>query len=107
MRFEFATAARIIFGPGTVGEVAPAAREMGKSALLVTGRGADRAGALIRSLTAASVECVPFAAAGEPTVDLVRLGARTARQERCDLVIAFGGGSPIDAGKAIAALAAN
>lgn len=107
MRFEFATAARIVFGPGTVGEVAPAAREMGKRALLVTGRGADRAGALIRSLTAASVECVPFAVAGEPTVDLVRLGARTARQERCDLVIAFGGGSPIDAGKAIAALAAN
>ena len=107
MRFEFATAARIVFGPGTLGEVAPAAREMGKRALLVTGRGADRAGALMRSLTASSVECVPFAVAGEPTVDLVRLGARTVRQERCDLVIAFGGGSPIDAGKAIAALAAN
>ena len=107
MRFEFATATRIVFGPGTVGEVAPAAREMGQRALLVTGRGADRAGALIRSLTASGVEYVPFAAVGEPTVDLVRLGARTARQERCDLVIAFGGGSPIDAGKAIAALASN
>jgi alcohol dehydrogenase class IV len=107
MRFEFATAARIIFGPGTAGEVAPAAREMGRRALLVTGRGTERAGALTRSLTASSLECVPFAAAGEPTVDLVRLGARTARRERCDLVIAFGGGSPIDAGKAIAALAAN
>jgi alcohol dehydrogenase class IV len=107
MRFEFATAARIVFGPGTVGEVAPAAKAMGQRALLVTGRGAVRAAALIRSLTASSLECVPFAAAGEPTVDLVRLGARTARQERCDIVIAFGGGSPIDAGKAIAALAAN
>jgi alcohol dehydrogenase class IV len=107
MRFEFATAARIVFGPGTVMEVAPAAREMGKRALLVTGRAAERAGALIRSLTASGVECVPFSAAGEPTVDLVRLGARTARREHCDLVIAFGGGSPIDAGKAIAALASN
>src|SRR5450759_1521275 len=107
MRFEFATAARIIFGPGTVGEVAPAAREMGQRALLVTGRGAGRASALIRALRASGVECVPFAAKGEPTVDLVRLGARAAREERCDLVIAFGGGSAIDAGKAIAALAAN
>ena len=51
MRFEFATAARIIFGPGTVAEVAPAAREMGRRALLVTGRGAGRAADLIRSLT--------------------------------------------------------
>jgi alcohol dehydrogenase class IV len=107
MRFEFATAGRIIFGPGTLGEVAPAAKGMGQRALLVTGRGADRAGPLMRFLTASNLECVPFAVAGEPTVDLVRLGARTARQERCDLVIAFGGGSPIDAGKAIAALAAN
>jgi alcohol dehydrogenase class IV len=107
MRFEFATAARIVFGPGTAGEVAPAAREMGKRALLVTGRGAGRASALIRALTASSVECVPFTATGEPTVDLVRVGARAAREERCDLVIAFGGGSAIDAGKAIAALAAN
>jgi alcohol dehydrogenase class IV len=107
MRFEFATAARIVFGPGTAGEVAPAAREMGKRALIVTGRGAGRASALIRALMASSVECIAFAAKGEPTVDLVRLGARAAREERCDLVIAFGGGSAIDAGKAIAALAAN
>ena len=107
MRFEFATAARIVFGPGTAGEVAPAAREMGKRALIVTGRGAGRASALISSLRTSSVECVPFIVAGEPTVDLVRLGARSAREERCDLVIAFGGGSAIDAGKAIAALAAN
>ena len=37
MRFEFATATRIVFGPGTLREVAPAAREMGARALLVTG----------------------------------------------------------------------
>ena len=41
MRFEFATAARILFGAGTVREVAPAAREMGRRALLVTGRSAE------------------------------------------------------------------
>ncbi|HTU48916.1 MAG TPA: iron-containing alcohol dehydrogenase, partial [Bryobacteraceae bacterium] len=43
---------------------------------------------------------------GEPTVEMVRQGAQAAR-EGCDLVIGFGGGSAIDAAKAIAALATN
>jgi len=107
MRFEFATATRIVFGPGTVGEVAPAAKEMGKRALVVTGRTAERASILRDSLKASGVDWVSFPVGGEPTVDMVRTGAKLACQEGCDLVIAFGGGSPIDAGKAIAAIAAN
>lgn len=99
MRFEFATATRIVFGPGTVREVPAAAREMGRRALLVTRRSADVQGA--------GLEGVPFAIHGEPTVDLVRQGMQRAREEACDLVIALGGGSAIDAGKAIAALLAN
>ena len=97
MRFEFATATRIIFGPGTVAEVAPAARAMGSRALLVTGRSPRLAG----------LEGVPFPVTGEPTVDAVREGVRLLRAERCDLVISVGGGSAIDAGKAIAILTTN
>lgn len=107
MRFEFATATHIVFGPGTLAEVAPAARSMGRRALLVTGRTAGRASPLVASLRTAGVGCVLFPVAGEPTVDLVRQGVQVAREKRCDLVIALGGGSPMDAGKAIAALAAN
>ena len=44
---------------------------------------------------------------GEPTVDLVREGARRAQDAACDVVISIGGGSAIDAGKAIAAIATN
>ena len=47
------------------------------------------------------------ASPGEPTVELVRQGAELARDERCDVVIAMGGGSAIDAGKALAAMLAN
>ncbi len=44
---------------------------------------------------------------GEPTVDLVREGARRVRQDACDVILSLGGGSAIDAGKAIAIVAAN
>jgi alcohol dehydrogenase class IV len=44
---------------------------------------------------------------GEPTVDLIREGARHAQAAACDVVISIGGGSVIDAGKAIAIIATN
>jgi alcohol dehydrogenase class IV len=107
MRFEFATATRIVFGVGTVREVAPAVREMGRRALVVIGRSPQRAAALVAWLEAAGVACYRFAVAGEPTLELVRQGVELARQEQCALVIGFGGGSAIDAGKAMAALLTN
>ena len=48
-----------------------------------------------------------FRVASEPTVSLVEQGTAHARAERCDVVVALGGGSVIDAGKAIAALITN
>jgi alcohol dehydrogenase class IV len=107
MRFEFATAARILFGEGTAAEVVPAALTMGRRALVVTGASAERVGALVASLEAASVACVRVVAAGEPTIDFIRDAADRARRDRCDLVIAMGGGSAIDAGKALAAMLTN
>lgn len=107
MRFEFATATRIIFGAGTLPEAGPAARELGTRALVVTGRSGTRAAALLAALTASQVEPCPFAVTGEPTTDAVRHGVARLREAGCDLVIGCGGGSAIDAAKAIAALAAN
>jgi alcohol dehydrogenase class IV len=98
MRFEFATATRIVFGEGVLGEVPTAAGAMGARALLVTGRSPASA-----ALPAAAT----FAVEGEPTVDAVRRGVEAACEAGADLVIALGGGSAIDAGKAIAALVAN
>ncbi len=104
MRFEFATATRIIFGPGAIKEAGPAAREMGRRALVTTGR---RSGPLLAILQAAGVDTVTLTVSGEPTTDLAREGTARAREAGCDLVIGCGGGSAIDAGKAIAALLAN
>jgi len=107
MRFEFATAARIIFGPGTLREIGPLAAEMGRRALVVIGKSAERAAPLIEHLNGHDVKTVTFAVYREPTVELAQHGVRQARQSGCDMVIGFGGGSAIDAAKAIAALATN
>jgi len=107
VRFEFAAAHRIAFGSGAVREVAPAAKRFGRRALLVTGRNPERAASLREDLHAADVFSIAFAVAHEPTVDLIREGILRAREAQCDQVVAFGGGSAIDAGKAIAALITN
>jgi alcohol dehydrogenase class IV len=107
MRFEFATAARIIFGSGTRREVTPAAVSQGRRALIVTGRTWERVAWLLEDLKSQGMTIITFTVIGEPTLETVRAGATLARQEDCELVIGFGGGSVIDAGKAIAALLKN
>ncbi len=102
MKFEFATAARIVFGRGAAAGLAAIAREFGSRALVVTGRDRARAAAVVGGL-----DCEWFAVPGEPTVELVRDGVARARDARCELVISIGGGSAIDAGKAIAILVSN
>ena len=104
-RFEFATAARIVFGGGTVGEAGGAATALGRRALVVTGRNADRPALLFRSLAASGVATVTFVTSGEPTIAHIQEGILTAVEEGCDLVIGFGGGSALDTAKAIAAAA--
>jgi alcohol dehydrogenase class IV len=105
--FEFATAARIVFGAGSLREAAPAARQWGTRALLVTGRNRRGVAALAGQLEAAGVAWAVLAVEGEPTVAAIREGVLTARENRAEVVISMGGGSAIDAGKAIAALLRN
>ena len=107
MRFEFATASRILFGPGTLREGGSLAKELGRRALIVTGRKPERAQPLRELLSARKVEAVTFPVAGEPTTDAVQAGVSRAREEQCDVVVGFGGGSAVDAAKAIAVLLAN
>lgn len=100
MNFEFATAARIVFGAGRLAELPDLAAGLGARCALVlggAGRFADR-------LPGA---CCVIRAAGEPSFASVRAAAETARRARADAVVAIGGGSVIDAGKAIAMLLAN
>jgi alcohol dehydrogenase class IV len=107
VEFEFATAARIIFGPGTLERIGPIVEKMGRRALVVTGSSAARAAPLLDLLAAHEIDCRTFGVATEPTTERVREGVEQARTAGCDCVIGIGGGSVIDAGKAIAALLTN
>jgi alcohol dehydrogenase class IV len=108
MPFEFATAQRIVFGEGALCDVPAAAFSLGRRALLVTGATAERAAPLAEALRAKGVTAVPYAlTGGEPTIDAVREATALARGESCEMTIALGGGSAIDAAKAVAALLAN
>jgi len=104
VQFEFATATRIVFGPGSMGRAGETVAGLGSRALLVTGASTARAARLAEVLDAHGLRHERFAVSGEPTVDLVRDGIDRARSAECDVVIGFGGGSAIDAAKAIAAM---
>jgi len=107
MRFEFATATRIIFGQGTIQEVAPLAAEMGSRAFIVTGRTHQRAEPLLEQLNKQEIKCVTFNVPGEPTTKIAKAAVLQAREAESDLVISVGGGSTLDTGKVIAAMLTN
>lgn len=107
MRFEFATATRIIFGTGTASDLGKLASEKGSHALVVTGSNPDRVSGLIAHLTSSDVKHTIFLITDEPTIDVVNQGKEIALNAGCDLVISIGGGSVLDGGKAIVALIPN
>lgn len=111
LRFEFATAPLVVFGAGSIGRLGELASRFGRRAWLVTGAGAlERSGVLARaieSLAAAGVTAARQSVRGEPDTEAVDRGAREAREAGCDLVVGLGGGSALDAAKAVACLLGN
>jgi alcohol dehydrogenase class IV len=105
--FEFASPGRILFGPGKARELPALALAFGSRALLVCGRTPDRAEPLAKSLREKGIDVSFFPVTGEPTVEAVEQGAEVARAQRAQFIVGIGGGSALDAAKAIAALATN
>jgi alcohol dehydrogenase class IV len=107
MRFEFATASQIIFGPGSLKDAGIKAAQMGRNAFVITGRSTDRCAPLVQQLKTLGLACSQYCVAREPTVELALSAVRQAREDACDIVIGIGGGSVLDTGKVVAALLTN
>lgn len=105
MKFEFATAQQIIFGRGSIQRLASILPTGSQRCLLVMGR--HFTGWQEQIPLPTGLECLPYLISGEPNAETVEKGAQLARQKMVDVIIAIGGGSVLDAGKAIAMLAAN
>lgn len=108
--FELAFPTRIRFGTGAVDQAGKEARQLGQKALLVTGgKSAKTTGLLDRVKQLLEAEQVPYVVFDRvepnPRTSTVDEGARIMEELGCDYVIALGGGSVMDASKAIAAAA--
>src|SRR5207253_5677720 len=97
----------IVFGEGKRSELFAAAKSFGTPGLLVTGGNSARAEWVGAGLGKVGVEVEMFTFPTEPTLERVEEGRRIARASGARFVIGVGGGSAIDGGKAIAALATN
>src|SRR3989337_2535011 len=97
LMFQFATATKIVFGAGALGELARLAQGFGTRACLVTGQSGRHGVAARGLLEAAGMTSTVARVAGEPSVEDVIALVDAARRDHCELVIGVGGGSVIDA----------
>lgn len=110
MKFTYHMSTKVVTGEKCIRDNTDLLRGMGKRALIVTGASSAKlCGALddvTESLKSAGKSYVLYdKVMSNPTVDCVYDGAAVARKEETDFVVAIGGGSPMDAAKAIALLA--
>ncbi len=106
--FSFSVLPKLICGPGTIGRLGSIVASFGKTMLLVTGAAAlERSGQLSRilgDLKTVGVKVHHYRITGEPSLAMVDQAVTDFRNESIDVVSAVGGGSVLDAGKAIAAM---
>ncbi len=107
MQFNFATANSIHFGAGTAKTISSILPANAGPIFLVTGASPYRHKAVIDLLERNGYEIDLYSVGSEPAIETVNSGTRKARQLGTGLVVAIGGGSVIDTGKAIAALVPN
>ncbi|WP_210200422.1 iron-containing alcohol dehydrogenase [Cohaesibacter celericrescens] len=102
--FGFLTAADIRFGRGMALAGVKDLANLGAPLLLVHGSNSKRADWLRLALLDQDIQVQCFAVAGEPDIEMITKGVEQARAGAIAAVVSLGGGSVVDAGKALAAL---
>ena len=112
MNFNYYLPVNLLFGRGKAELIGKETAKLGKKVMIVTGRSsAKKSGLLdraVKQLEAENVEYVLFdKVTANPLTTTAVEGAQLSKQEKCDCVLALGGGSIIDAAKGIAFLSVN
>ncbi|MBN2036986.1 MAG: iron-containing alcohol dehydrogenase [Chitinispirillaceae bacterium] len=106
--FSLARPPKIIFGAGSLARIGAVASALGNKSLLVVSRSLMHnslvMGRLAATLDNASVEVHAVSLSGEPSPDLVDTTVKQYADRGITVVISMGGGSAIDAGKAVSAM---
>jgi alcohol dehydrogenase class IV len=110
--FDFHNPVHLVFGQGTFDQIGEHTADYGAHAMLVTGRSSARESGLldraVESLEGAGIDVTVFdRIMPNPTDEIVIEGGELAREENVDVIVAVGGGSPMDAAKAIAIAATH
>ncbi len=108
---HFAIPSHVLVGKDALSSSAQYLKMYGSRAFIVTGKHVGKSPMmerLKRTLESAKIAyCVFDGITGEPTDKMIEEGLEQYRKDDCQFVIGIGGGSPLDAAKAIAAMAVN
>lgn len=112
MDFNYSHPINLKFGKGKVDIVGTVCKTYGKKVLIVTGRGSTKKSGLldrvIANLKEADIMSVAFDKVSQnPLTTTVYEGVKIAKAEQCDIILGVGGGSIMDAAKAVAFCAVN
>jgi alcohol dehydrogenase class IV len=107
-QFQFARIPSIHFGTGSIAKLPSFARQFGKRLIIVTGKGSfqnsPHAERLFSDLIKEGITWNHVMIHGEPSPDMIDKAVKENGDEKVDLVIGIGGGSALDAGKAVSAM---
>jgi len=107
LRFELASTPQILFGSGQIQNIGTQIRPFGSRVLIVADQIALKTAKLEEILTANELEYICFIITSEPKTEDVDQGVTAGLEFEAEAVIGIGGGSALDAGKAVAALIKN
>jgi alcohol dehydrogenase class IV len=106
--FTFARLPLVLFGPGRISGLPRFVKSYGSKTLLVTGKSSFLSSAsgknLLNSFSETGITYTHIVIPGEPSPEMIAEAVAVLEKNRCDLVVAIGGGSVLDAGKAISAM---
>lgn len=108
MNFEFASSQRIIFGSGNISQAKELIKSFGSRIMIVTGKHNSMGNIVLDEIQRfGQIKTIHIICDKEPDIVFIGTCLKENRKSKPDVVVAMGGGSVIDAGKALAILLSN